>query len=49
MNAVIDQRTGREVARFATYTEAANYRRDVLRPQLAPDQPCQYAIRGVVA
>lgn len=43
MNAVIDQRTGLEVARFATYTEAANYRRDVLQTIQ------RYTIRGVAA
>lgn len=47
MNVIIDQRTGRELCRFASYVEAAVYRRDVLRPALDLDQPCPYAIRGV--
>lgn len=47
MNVIIDQRTGIEVASFADYVEAAVYRRDVLRPNLPPDAPCPYAIRGV--
>lgn len=31
MNAIVDQRTGEEVARFDDYVAAAVYRRDVLR------------------
>ncbi|UQX13560.1 hypothetical protein [Candidatus Mycobacterium methanotrophicum] len=47
MNVIIDQRTGRQLRRFASYAEAAAYRRDVLRPALDPDQPCPFLIRGV--
>lgn len=46
MNIIIDERTGEEVKQFAEYLDAAVYRRDVLRPQLPPDAPCPYAIRG---
>ena len=49
MNVIVDQRTGKEVDRFPDYVAAANYRRDVLRPKLQPNQPCPYAIRGVPA
>lgn len=44
---IVNQRTGCQVAVFDTYVEAAVHRRDVLRPRLAPDAPCPYAIRGV--
>lgn len=43
MNVIVDQRTGLEIARFRTYVEAANYRRDVLR------HVRRYAIKGVPA
>lgn len=45
---IVNQRTGAEVAVFGSYVEAAEYRRDVLRPELAPDEPCPYAIRSEV-
>ena len=44
---IVNQRTGQEVAGFEEYADARDYRRDVLRPQLGPDAPCPYAIRGV--
>lgn len=44
---IVHQRTGAHIAAFAGYVEAAVYRRDVLRPQLPPDSPCPYAIRGI--
>lgn len=47
MNVIIDSRTGEEVAEFDGFVDAAVFRRDVLRPQLPPDDPCPYEIRGV--
>ena len=46
MNIIIDTRTGEEVAQFTEFLDAAVYRRDVLRPQLPPDAPCPYEIKG---
>lgn len=42
---IVNQRTGGRTGPFATYVQAAEFRRDVLRPRLAPDAPCQFAIR----
>lgn len=43
---IVNQRTGIALdQKFCDYVEAATYRRDVLRPRLAPDAPCPYAIR----
>lgn len=42
---IINQRTGALVASFESYVAAAEFRRDVLRPGLAPDAPCPFAIR----
>lgn len=44
---IVNQRTGVEVAGFEEYLDAAVYRRDVLMPTVAPDEPCPYLIRGV--
>ncbi|GAS98846.1 putative uncharacterized protein [Mycolicibacterium canariasense] len=44
---IVNQATGVEVAGFEEYVDAAVYRRDVLMPTVAPDEPCPYAIRGV--
>lgn len=49
MNIIVDQRTGKEVAEFDDYIDAAVHRRDVLRPKLPPEAPCPYAIRGAVS
>lgn len=42
---IFNQRTGVLVGTFDSYVEAAEYRRDVLRPRLEPDEPCMFAIR----
>lgn len=42
---IVNQRTGETVAVFPSYVQAAEHRRDVLRPALAPDAPCPFAIR----
>lgn len=49
MNAavIVHQRTGREVGRFASYQAAAEYRRDYLRPSLAPTAVCPFAVRDL--
>lgn len=40
-----NQRTGAKTGPFAGYVEAAEFRRDVLRPRLAPNAHCPFAIR----
>lgn len=43
---IVNQRTGIALdQKFCHYVEAATYRRDVLRPEIAPGAPCPYAIR----
>ncbi|QDF19374.1 hypothetical protein SEA_CRACKLEWINK_88 [Mycobacterium phage Cracklewink] len=42
---IINQRTGTLIAEFPDYLTAAEHRRDVLRPQLQPNEPCPFAIR----
>lgn len=44
MNVIIDQRTGHEIARFAEYVDASNYRRDILQNTWR-----RYEIRGAAA
>ncbi|AHY26970.1 hypothetical protein SEA_NAIRB_54 [Mycobacterium phage Nairb] len=43
---IVHQRTGKTIGVFADYVEAATYRADVLRPALAPNTPCPFAIRS---
>lgn len=43
---IINQRTGGKTGPFDTYVEAAEFRKNVLRPRLDPNQPCPFAIRS---
>jgi hypothetical protein len=41
---IVNQRTGGRTGPFLTYVQAAEFRRDVLRPRLHPNQHCPYNI-----
>ncbi|OFB37943.1 hypothetical protein BA059_16735 [Mycolicibacterium sp. (ex Dasyatis americana)] len=43
---IVNQRTGSKAGPFDTYVEAAEFRRNVLRPRLGPNEPCPFAIRS---
>ena len=45
MTWIVNQRTGARTGPFLNYVQAAEFRQKVLRPRLAPDAPCPYAIR----
>jgi hypothetical protein len=42
---IVNQRTGGRTGPFDNYVQAAEFRRDVLRPRLDPNAPCPFAIR----